>query len=171
MATRPRDRSMITAASSAFYPRDVERFLENLDFQDLAAEHPARATKLNFKPESTASRSKPYSMLATSLALLPLQGDRSLVLPPRVVKTLGPKSVRKSLYASICYSGARGSRTPDLLNAIQGLYKVVARHRSTPLYRRPKSRGVEKQVKMVASPRNQSKSPRRQCGSGFFCAQ
>src|SRR6476660_10576403 len=41
MANRPSDRSMMAAASSVFYPRDVERFLENLDFQALQFAHPS----------------------------------------------------------------------------------------------------------------------------------
>ena len=38
IANRPFNRSMTAAASSVFYPHDVNRFLENLDFHHLAAE-------------------------------------------------------------------------------------------------------------------------------------
>jgi hypothetical protein len=38
IANRPFERSMMAAASSVFYPRNIKRFLENLDFHGLAAE-------------------------------------------------------------------------------------------------------------------------------------
>src|SRR5262249_38551861 len=38
IANRPCDRSMTAAAISVFYPRDIKRFLENLDFHGLATE-------------------------------------------------------------------------------------------------------------------------------------
>jgi hypothetical protein len=54
MANRPSDRSMMAAASSVFYPRDVERFLENLDFRGLAAEQALQLAHPSFQLTDTA---------------------------------------------------------------------------------------------------------------------
>ena len=45
---------MMAAASSFFYPRDVERFLENLDFHGLAAEQALQFAHPSFQLTDTA---------------------------------------------------------------------------------------------------------------------
>ena len=45
---------MMAAASSVFYPRDVERFLENLDFHGLAAEQALQFAYPSFQVTDTA---------------------------------------------------------------------------------------------------------------------
>ncbi len=45
---------MMAAASSVFYPPDVERFLENLDFHGLAAEQTLQLADPSFQLTDTA---------------------------------------------------------------------------------------------------------------------